>query len=379
MVKSWQPQWRQVQLRFAWSDGSEMASFASDKKVEIPEQMEVDRIYTMTFLESCGKGVKDTKKAGVNNAQDIRIHKPIQWSLCKARWPTKVELHSSEISAGQEHEGGDVFDIVGYVLEQEERDPTATIQKCKVVVVAVSDFCLNTIPPELLGRCATVACTVSACIAAKGVTLSEWKDERKVSTKHLSWVVFEPTSSIVFRPTRLSIESPSLMKKCLPMVSVESISVEMLQKEMEQMREEYVRFKASEMEAKCPTEKCCGVEISFASVATSLFERNVVLKTCPPMLLLVGSMSDKTGSLSPVKIWTTALCVLLKCTPSACVARWKKMGDDDEKESLVTDLNIAFESQWACSVGITLREKNNGIVEPQVNVYNCVARVVSTQ
>ena len=90
-------------------------------------------------------------------------------------------------------------------------------------------------------------------------------------------------------------------------------------------------------------------------------------------------MSDKTGSLSPVKIWTTALCVLLNCTPSAFVARWKKMVDDDEKESLVTDLNIAFESQWACSVGITLREKNNGIVEPQVNVYNCVARVVSTQ
>jgi hypothetical protein len=148
----------------------------------------------------------------------------------------------------------------------------------------------------------------------------------------------------------------------------------MLQKEMEQMREEFVRFKASEMEAKCPAEKRCGVEITFDSVDTSLFERNVVLKTCPPTLLLLGTMSDKTGSIYPVKIWTTALCVLLKCTPSAFVARWKKMGADDEKERLVTDLNIAFESQWACSVGITLWEKNDGSVEPQVNVNNCVAR-----
>jgi hypothetical protein len=59
----------------------------------------------------------------------------------------------------------------------------------------------------------------------------------------------------------------------------------------------------------------------------------VVLKTCPLTFLLLGSMSDKTDSLSPMKIWITALCVLLKCTPSAFVARWKKMGGDDEKES----------------------------------------------
>jgi hypothetical protein len=164
------------------------------------------------------------------------------------------------------------------------------------------------------------------------------------------------------------------MKRCLPMVSVKSISVEMLQKEMDRMREEFVRFKASEMEAKCPAEKRCGVEITFDSVATSLFERNVVLKTCPPTLLLLGTMSDKTGIIYPVKIWTTALCVLLQCTPSAFVARWRKMGGDDEKESLVTDLNTAFKSRWSCSVGITLWEKNDGSIEPQVNVNNCVAR-----
>jgi hypothetical protein len=34
-----------------------------------------------------------------------------------------------------------------------------------------------------------------------------------------------------------------------------------------------------------------------------------------------------------MKIWIAALCVLLKCTPTAFVARWKKMGGDDEKES----------------------------------------------
>jgi hypothetical protein len=195
----------------------------------------------------------------------------------------------------------------------------------------------------------------------------------------LSWVVFDPASSIVSRPTRPSIESPSPMKKCLPMVSGESISVELLQKEMEQMREEFELFKASEMKAKCPTEKRCEVEITFDSVDMSLFDKNVVLKTSPPMLLLLGSMSDKTGSLSPVKIWTTALCVLLKCTPSAFVARWKKMGVEAEKKSLVSDLNTAFESQWECAVGITLWEKNDRSVEPQVNVNNCVALVTSNE
>ena len=40
-----------------------------------------------------------------------------------------------------------------------------------------------------------------------------------------------------------------------------------------------------------------------------------------PTLLLLGSMSDKTGSLSPVKIWTTALCVMMNCTRSEFVAQ----------------------------------------------------------
>jgi hypothetical protein len=75
------------------------------------------------------------------------------------------------------------------------------------------------------------------------------------------------------------------------------------------------------------------VEITFDSVDISLFERNVVLKTCPPTLLLRGTMSDKTVSIYPEKIWTRALCVLLKCTSSTFVARWEKMGGDDEKES----------------------------------------------
>jgi hypothetical protein len=40
-----------------------------------------------------------------------------------------------------------------------------------------------------------------------------------------------------------------------------------------------------------------------------------------PTLLLLWSMSDKTGSLSPVKIWTTALCVLMNSTRSEFVAQ----------------------------------------------------------
>ena len=35
------------------------------------------------------------------------------------------------------------------------------------------------------------------------------------------------------------------------------------------------------------------------------------------------------------------------------------MGGDDEKENLIAELNTAFESHWACSVGITFWEKGN--------------------
>jgi hypothetical protein len=55
------------------------------------------------------------------------------------------------------------------------------------------------------------------------------------------------------------------------------------------------------------------------------------------------------------------------------------MGVEAEKKSLVSDLNTAFESQWECAVGITLWEKNDRSVEPQVNVNNCVALVTSNE
>jgi hypothetical protein len=102
LVRSWQPLWKQLQLRCAGSDGSEMACVADDKAVAIIERLEVDRIYTMTLPGSYVKRVKDAKKAAVNNALNIRINKPIRWSLSKARWPTKVELQPIEICAAQE-------------------------------------------------------------------------------------------------------------------------------------------------------------------------------------------------------------------------------------------------------------------------------------
>jgi hypothetical protein len=102
LVKSWQPLWKQMQLRFAGSDGSEMACVADDKAVAIIGQLEVDRLYTMTLPGSCVKRVKDAKKAAIDNAQNIRINKPIRWSLSRARWPTRVELQAIEICAPQE-------------------------------------------------------------------------------------------------------------------------------------------------------------------------------------------------------------------------------------------------------------------------------------
>ena len=50
LVKNAQPQWKQVQFRFAWCDGSEVACFVYDKAVESLGVLEVARIYTMYRL-----------------------------------------------------------------------------------------------------------------------------------------------------------------------------------------------------------------------------------------------------------------------------------------------------------------------------------------
>ena len=88
MVTSLQSQWKQVQLRFAWSDGSEMACFAYDRAVVSMDKLETDRSYNMIIPGACVKPVQDPSKSGVNNAKEIHLNKPIQWSLTKAHLPT---------------------------------------------------------------------------------------------------------------------------------------------------------------------------------------------------------------------------------------------------------------------------------------------------
>jgi rubrerythrin len=63
---------------------------------------------------------------------------------------------------------------------------------------------------------------------------------------------------------------------------------------------------------------------------------------------------------------------MLQCTPSAFITRWWKMGEEGEKEKVVTDLNKAAGKVWTCLVCVTLWEKNDGSVQAQVNVNNCL-------
>jgi hypothetical protein len=42
---------------------------------------------------------------------------------------------------------------------------------------------------------------------------------------------------------------------------------------------------------------------------------------------------------------------------SSSSSRWERMGDDDEKENLIGDLNSALASQWVCSVGSPFLEE----------------------
>ena len=113
LVKNAQPQWKQVQFRFAWCDGSEMACFVDRKAVESLDMLEVERIYIMTIPGSCVQPVKDPWKSGVDNAQEIRITEPISWSLAKAHWPTKVQMQPIDISAINKEGVGEVFDVIG--------------------------------------------------------------------------------------------------------------------------------------------------------------------------------------------------------------------------------------------------------------------------
>jgi hypothetical protein len=96
----------------------------------------------------------------------------------------------------------------------------------------------------------------------------------------------------------------------------------------------------------------------------------------PPQLSSIGawsSISEFAGTVAAVKPWTSGSCEMLQCMPSAFMTRRGKMGEEGEKEKVVANFKEAFEkTKKACLVSVTLWEKNDGSVQAQVNMNNCL-------
>lgn len=374
LAKCLKKDWYQVQFRFTWSDGSEIACFAHGKAVAGMEKLERDRIYIMTIPASCVKPVTDTKKSGIEQTKEIRLNKSIQWTLSKNHWPTKTRMDPVSLSAINQKDVGDVFDVIGYVLEDIDYNTTSKIPKRLLLLGSVSDGELNTVPVELLGPCANTVFELNACLAIKGATLSEYNGQRTVTTKLLSCVVVNPTDAIVSVPPPPTKDAASPTKRCLPMIAQETISVRSLQEEMACMIRDFMKYKenSDQPESKRPPmEKRCSINVTLDPVDETIFQRNMIINTSPPTFMMLTSACDDTGSLQSVKIWTTAVCVFANCTPTQFLARWKKMEDVDERKQLVEELNTAFQHSWTCSAQIALWDKHDGTVVGQVNINNC--------
>ena len=63
---------------------------------------------------------------------------------------------------------------------------------------------------------------------------------------------------------------------------------------------------------------------------------------------------------------------MLKCMPSAFMTRRRKMGEEGEKEKVVANCQEACGEKKACLVSVTLWDKNDGSVQAQVHMNNCL-------
>ena len=352
--------------RVTFKDGSEIGITASSKGRESLRPWEICRIYQINVPASCVKPVRESHKSGILTDKEIKICKAISWRLSTEVWPVRVQIRSLPFAELQQKGDTDVFDIVGIVVNDPAVDSQGKLAK-KSVELENDD---QVITMELLEGHAQAPLKKGDICAAHGVGLREWQGDRIVTTKHLSWIPTNPLgiNGIVQPPARKE-ESPK--KRALKMVSTDPISVA----ELQTLSAKMVENMESQTDGSAKIEAArCTVRVSFGDVNESFFDQNFVLEEqTHPRFLLSTSMSDSTGSIVHVKVWTKALCVILEKNPDEVLQAWQACENEDCKTAFMDNLNAGLAATWDCVITLSPWTSTAKGLRADVNILNVSA------
>ena len=258
----------------------------------------------------------------------------------------RVQIRSLPFAELHQKGDTDVFDIVGIVVNDPAVNNQGKLAK-KCVELENDD---QVITMELLEGHAQAPLKKGDICAAHGVSLKEWQGDRIVTTKHLSWIPTNPLgiNGIVQPPARKE-ESPK--KRALKMVSTDPISVA----ELQSLSVKMVKDMESQTGGSAKIEAArCTVRVSFGDVDESFFDQNFVLEEqTHPRFLLSTSMSDSTGSIAHVRVWTKALCVILEKNPDEVLEAWQECENEDCKTAFTDKLNAGLAGTWDCVITLS--------------------------
>ena len=115
----------------------------------------------------------------------------------------------------------------------------------------------------------------------------------------------------------------------------------------------------------------CTVRASFREIDECFFDSNFVLQEdATPRFLMCTSMSDTTGSMQYVKIWTKAICEILMLNPNAVLAAWQACDEEKARAEFLEKFNNALKEPWDCAVTVSPWSPSSRAPRADVNIQN---------
>ena len=349
--------------RVAFEDGSEISITSSLHGQASLTAWEKNRIYQLTIPGSCVRVVKDMTKSGIEADREVKLAKAISWKLSTRAWPAKVTFDALPFQQLQQKDTTHVFDIVGNVLNEPVLDANGKILKKSVVLE--NDTLLANF--DLIGDHTQLPLKKGDVLAAHGVSLREWQGDRVITTKHLSWILINPSGLEGLTPPPKTVqESPK--KRALKMVSTNPIDVSVLQTMAGDMEQDMATHMDSSQKIEA---RRCAIRVSFGQLDESFFESNFVLQETPTARFLVStSMSDTTGSMKYVKLWTRAICEILEKNPDEVLQAWQACEDPTQRDRFLADFNNGLQKTWDCIVKVSPWTTTTGVHRADINIDN---------
>jgi len=344
--ESWNPP--TMLLRLILVHGEEIFIHATGDARTSLSRMDPEKVYQIHIPGVSVRVNSNMKKNGVMSKFEVRLSKSITVEESPQVWPLKVQYEFKELNEMERLQVGDFIDVKGFVLHDPSDNSEEGSLKKKTFLLALGEYAVHV---ELLGVHAALTVTTGDFFVFRGIKVTSWQAERKLSTGFLTFVVRNPPD-LRKRHAAEQPDASSPTKKAMKMEVKNVIEFQEVYLEITRLKNAATALLETALEV--PVQR---KQVQFKGQYMQ-FTDDIFLKETPfyeksRLMLprLAGVLTDGTNQL-PVTLWSTATEVLFKCDAKSLWEKWSQCESEEGKEEFLTILNsnAGTSFRFACTL-----------------------------